>query len=197
MGGLMKCLRTEIPEVILLEPQRFEDERGWFMEAFHQQRFAAGLAALGVVAPTQWSQDNESCSRRGVLRGLHYQLAPQAQGKLIRVSQGAIFDVAVDVRRTSPRFGRWVGVTLTADQGRQIWIPPGFAHGFLSLEDNTHVLYKTTAPYAPECERALRWNDPLLGIGWPVLAEALIISGKDATAPMLMQADVFEAPIPG
>ena len=137
-------------------------------------------------------QDNHSCSKAGVLRGLHYQLPPHAQGKLVRVVQGAAFDVAVDIRRQSPTFGQWFGTELNAENRRQLWIPAGFAHAFLALQDETHFLYKTTDYYARDCERAIRWDDPALAIDWPLPAgmKAPLVAAKDAAAPLLAQADV-------
>ena len=194
----MKLIPTEIPGVVIVEPAVFGDERGWFMETFNEPRFHAELAKLGLPAPRPFVQDNHSCSRAGVLRGLHFQAPPHPQGKLVRVVQGAVWDVAVDIRRNSPTFGRWVGVELSADNRRQLWIPEGLAHGFLSLLDNTHFLYKTTDVYARECERAIAWNDPTLAIAWPIpaLDTALKripapwpeLAAKDAQAPTLHQA---------
>jgi dTDP-4-dehydrorhamnose 3,5-epimerase len=137
-------------------------------------------------------QDNHSCSKAGVLRGLHYQLPPHAQGKLVRVVQGAAFDVAVDIRQGSPSFGRWVGVELSASNHRQMWVPPGFAHGFVALHDDTHFLYKTTDVYARDCERSIRWDDPAIGITWPKVAGVgtPLVAPKDAVAPLLAQAEV-------
>lgn len=186
----MKFTATALPGVVVIEPAVFGDDRGWFMESFNQQRFVAGLAELGLPAPRAFVQDNESHSRRGVLRGLHYQLPPQPQGKLVRVVQGAVFDVAVDIRRSSPHFGRWVGVELSATNRRQLWIPEGFAHGFVALEEDTRFLYKTTDFYARDCERAIAWNDPAIGIDWPA-GLAPLLAPKDATAPPLAAAEVF------
>jgi len=186
----MKFTTTRLPDVVIIEPAVFSDERGWFMESFSQKRFADGLAALGLPMPRPFVQDNESMSARGVLRGLHYQLAPHPQGKLVRVVQGAALDVAVDIRRGSPNFGQWVAVELTADNRRQMWIPEGFAHGFLALEDHTRFVYKTTDFYAKDCERAIRWDDPAIGIEWPA---GLLprLAAKDAEAPLLAAAEVF------
>jgi dTDP-4-dehydrorhamnose 3,5-epimerase len=176
----MKATATAIEGVLILEPRVFGDERGFFMESFNRKTFgeATGLA-LDFV------QDNHSRSARGVLRGLHYQLPPHAQGKLVRVTQGAVFDVAVDIRRASPSFGRWVGVELSGSNHRQLWIPPGLAHGFLVLSDSADFLYKTTAYYEPKAERSLRWDDPAIGIAWPDVGMAPLLSGKDAAAPGL------------
>lgn len=186
----MNFLPTSLPGVVIIEPAVFGDERGWFMESFSQPRFVAGLAGIGLPTPRPFVQDNESFSRAGVLRGLHYQLPPHPQGKLVRVTDGAAFDVAVDLRRSSPHFGRWVGVELSAINRRQLWIPEGFGHGFVALEDNTRFLYKTTDTYARDCERAIAWNDPTLAIGWPA---GLVpqLAAKDAAAPLFMQAEVF------
>lgn len=163
----MKLTQTAIPEVVLIEPQLFRDERGWFMESFNEQRFHAELQKLGLAVPRRFVQDNHSCSKKGVLRGLHYQRAPHAQGKLVRVVRGAAFDVAVDIRPESPTAGQWVGVELSALNKRMLWIPEGFAHGFLALEDDTEFMYKTTDYYAKDCESAVRWDDPGLAIEWP------------------------------
>jgi dTDP-4-dehydrorhamnose 3,5-epimerase len=192
----MTLLPTSLSGVVIVEPAVFGDERGWFMESWNQQRFDAALQAMGLPAAPPFVQDNHSCSTRGVLRGLHYQLPPHPQGKLVRVVKGAAFDVAVDIREGSPTFGRWEGVELTAANRRQFWVPPGFAHGFIALEDDTHFLYKTTGFYARDCERAIRWDDPQIGIQWPGLAGLQpLVAPKDAAAPSLEQAvaagDVF------
>lgn len=187
----MKLIPTRIPDVVIIEPAVFGDDRGWFMESFNQERFNTELAKLGRPAARPFVQDNHSCSKAGVLRGLHYQLPPYAQGKLVRVVQGAAFDVAVDIRRGSPTFGQWVGVELNADNKRQLWIPEGFAHGFLALEDETHFLYKTTALYAKDSERSVLWSDPAIGIEWPVGQLALRLTAKDEQAPVLRGADLF------
>jgi dTDP-4-dehydrorhamnose 3,5-epimerase len=183
----MKLVATPLPGVVIVEPAVFADERGWFMESWNDARFAAGLLEMDLPAPRPFVQDNHSCSRAGVLRGLHYQLPPHPQGKLVRVVRGAAFDVAVDIRRGSPHFGRWFGVELSGANRRQLWIPEGFAHGFMALEDGTEFLYKTTDVYARGCERALRWDDPAIGIEWPRvqgIAEP-IVAAKDAAAPRL------------
>ena len=182
----MQVTTTALAGVLVFEPKVFGDERGFFFESFNQRAFDAAVG--GHVA---FVQDNHSRSARGVLRGLHYQLDPHAQGKLVRVVQGSAFDVAVDVRRASPTFGRWIGVTLDARSQRQLWIPPGFAHGFVALEDDTHFLYKTTDYYAKDCERSIAWNDPAIGIVWPDLGIAPLLAAKDAAAPALAQADVY------
>ncbi|MEY4767356.1 MAG: dTDP-4-dehydrorhamnose 3,5-epimerase [Pseudomonadota bacterium] len=187
----MKLIATAIPDVVILELPRFGDDRGWFMETFSQPKFEAGLRELGLPLPRPFVQDNHSCSQRGVLRGLHYQLTPRSQGKLVRVSQGRVFDVAVDLRRHSPTFGQWVGAELSAANGRQLWIPEGFGHGFVALEDDTHFLYKTTDTYDKASERAVRWNDPAIGIDWPLEGIEPLLSPKDLEAPLLVQADVF------
>ncbi len=187
----MKLLPTSLPEVVLIEPAVFSDDRGWFCETFNEPRFHAGLTALGLPAPRRFVQDNHSSSKAGVLRGLHYQLPPHAQGKLVRVTQGAAFDVAVDIRRGSPTFGQWTGMELSAANNRQLWIPEGFAHGFVALEDNTHFLYKTTDVYAKDCERSIRWDDADIAINWPLPGGAApLVAAKDAGAPMMAQADL-------
>lgn len=186
----MRLLPRELPGVVIVEPAVFGDDRGWFMESWSQPRFDAALAALGLPAPRPFVQDNHSCSRAGVLRGLHYQLPPHPQGKLVRVACGAAFDVAVDVRRQSPTFGQWVGVELSEANRRQLWIPEGFAHGFLALADGTRVLYRTTDTYARDCERSIRWDDPAIAIDWP-LDGAPLLAAKDAAAAPLREADVF------
>jgi dTDP-4-dehydrorhamnose 3,5-epimerase len=178
----MKVLPTELPGVLILEPRVFGDERGFFMEMFHAKRYAdAGI-------PGPFVQDNYSRSAKGTLRGLHFQ-EPQAQGKLVQVLAGAVYDVAVDVRRGSPTFGRWVAVELSTDNRRQLWIPPGFAHGFCVLSESADFHYKCTTLYAPEAEHGVLWNDPDLGIPWP-LSEPLL-SAKDAKAPRLKDARVL------
>lgn len=181
----MQYEKLAIPDVVLFTPKVFGDERGFFFESFNQNVFeqATGTAPAFV-------QDNHSKSVRGVLRGLHYQLPPHAQGKLVRVVQGAVFDVAVDIRRSSPTFGRWVGALLSADNKRQLWIPPGFAHGFVTLSDTAEFLYKTTDFYAPSAERAIIWNDPTIGVDWGYDGMP-VLSGKDQQALPLAQAEVF------
>jgi dTDP-4-dehydrorhamnose 3,5-epimerase len=183
----MQVTPTALPGVLVLEPKVFGDERGFFMESFNQRAFDAA-----VGSPVEFVQDNHSRSMRGVLRGLHYQAPPHAQGKLVRVVRGSAFDVAVDLRRGSPTFGRWTGATLDAHSHRQMWIPAGFAHGFLALEDDTHFLYKTTAYYARDCERSIVWNDPAIGIQWPDLGVTPQLTAKDAAAGTLAAADLFE-----
>lgn len=169
----MKVIATKIPDVLIFEPRVFTDDRGFFYESFNQREFDA---AVGNVT---FLQDNHSRSRKNVLRGLHYQ-TQQAQGKLVRVAIGAVFDVAVDLRPESNTYGDWVGVELSEANQRQLWIPPGFAHGFLSLSGNTDFLYKATEFYAPEYERCVIWNDPSLNIQWPIDPKDVILSPKDA-----------------
>ena len=181
----MQVVQTAIPEVLILEPQVFGDERGFFFESFNQQKFAA---LTGVKA--DFVQDNHSRSAVNVLRGLHYQIQ-QPQGKLVRVVAGEVFDVAVDLRRQSATFGKWVGVMLSAENKRQLWVPPGFAHGFLVLKEGTEFLYKTTDYYAPQHERCIRWNDPEIGIEWPLSGEPAL-SAKDQLGRDFSKADVFE-----
>lgn len=182
----MRITPTELPEVLILEPKVFGDERGFFMESFNQQAFEAA-----VGHPVRFVQDNHSRSARGVLRGLHYQLPPHAQGKLVRVVSGAVFDVAVDMRRSSPRFGRWVGVELSEANHRQVWVPPGFAHGFLVLSERADFIYKTTDYYCPQAEGAVRWDDENLGIRWADAGIAPMLSHKDGGAPALKDAIAF------
>ena len=183
----MKLLATRIEGVVIVEPTVFGDERGWFMETYNEPRFHRELAALGLPAPRPFVQDNHSCSARGVLRGLHYQVDPHPQGKLVRVVRGAVWDVAVDIRPGSPTRGQWVGVELTAENKRQVWIPEGFAHGFLALEDETEFLYKTTDVYAKACEGAIVWSDPALSIAWPLerVGGQALVAPRDAAAPGL------------
>lgn len=179
----MNITATAIPDVKIIEPKVFGDERGFFYESFHQQRFddASGRHV-------EFVQDNHSRSSRGVLRGLHYQLPPQAQGKLVRCVAGEVFDVAVDLRRGAATFGQWVGVLLSAANHRQLWIPEGFAHGFVTLSDHAEFLYKTTAYWSPQHERALRWDDPQLAIAWP-LRDGVQLSARDLAAPLLADAE--------
>ena len=187
----MKFTPTTIRDVVVIEPAVFGDDRGWFMESFNEAKFHKGLSDLGLPTPRAFVQDNHSCSKAGVLRGLHYQLPPHPQGKLVRVVKGAAFDVAVDIRRGSPTFGKWVGVELSAANNRQLWIPEGFAHGFVALEDDTHFLYKTTDVYAKDCERSIRWDDAGIGIVWPGAVSQSLLEPKDAAAPLLKDAEVF------
>lgn len=181
----MKVITTALPEVLILEPQVFGDERGFFYESFNARRFAE---ATGVTR--EFVQDNHSRSARGVLRGLHYQLQ-QAQGKLVRVSAGEVYDVAVDVRRSSANFGKWVGVHLSAENKRQLWVPEGFAHGFLVLSEYAEFLYKTTDYYAPPHERCIRWDDPQLAIDWPLDGLSPQLSAKDQQGLSLTDAETF------
>ena len=183
----MKFTPLAIPEVVLIEPKVFGDSRGFFLESFKQELFNQ---ATGTQH--DFIQDNHSRSSKGVLRGLHYQLNPYAQGKLVRVITGAVFDVAVDIRRSSPTFGRWVGAELTAENHHQLWIPPGFAHGFVVLSDTADFVYKTTAYYAPETDRGILWNDPDIGIEWPQLDIPFSLSDKDQKQPVFKLAEVFE-----
>jgi dTDP-4-dehydrorhamnose 3,5-epimerase len=180
----MNVIRTEIPDVLILEPKVFGDARGFFLESFNDKVFreATGL-------DLEFVQDNHSRSGKGVLRGLHYQLQ-QPQGKLVRVVRGEVFDVAVDLRRSSPTFGKWAGVVLNETNHRQFWVPPGFAHGFVVLSDSADFLYKTTDYYAPQFEQSLAWNDPAIGIEWPLAGMGTtgpVLSSKDAVAPTLQQ----------
>jgi dTDP-4-dehydrorhamnose 3,5-epimerase len=176
----MRIDKTAIDGVLVFEPALFGDERGFFMESFNQRLFDDA-----VGHPVAFVQDNHSRSARGVLRGLHFQRAPHAQGKLVRVSAGAVFDVAVDIRPGSASYGRWVGIELSAANHRQMWIPPGLAHGFLVLSDSADFLYKTTNYYAPQAEGGLRWDDPALAISWPDAGVPPLLSAKDAAAPGL------------
>ena len=181
----MNVISTDIPDVLIIEPQVFGDERGFFCESFNQQKFSdeTGLTY-------QFVQDNHSRSKQNILRGLHYQIQ-QAQGKLIRVVIGEIYDVAVDIRCNSKTFGHWVGVTLNAENHRQLWVPPGFAHGFYVTSSSADVLYKTTDFYAPQHERSILWNDPKLAINWPLVDSEPVLSAKDQQASPLATAEVF------
>lgn len=183
----MKVLPTAIAEVKLFESEVQMDGRGFFLESFRQDLFNAATGTNYAFI-----QDNHSRSSKGVLRGLHYQLPPHAQGKLVRVTSGAVFDVAVDIRRSSPTFGQWVGAELTAENHHQLWIPPGFAHGFLVLSETADFVYKTTAYYAPESDRGLLWNDADIGIAWPQLNVAFSLSEKDQKQPSFKLAEVFD-----
>jgi dTDP-4-dehydrorhamnose 3,5-epimerase len=179
--SLIESRPLALPDLVELRPRRFGDERGFFSEVWNQERFAE----IGIV--TRFVQDNVSVSRRrGIVRGLHFQVAPEAQAKLVRVSRGAIFDVGVDIRRSSPTFGRWAGVVLSAEEWNQLFVPEGFAHGFLTLEDDTEVSYKVSARYSPEHERTVRFDDPAIGIDWPI-DTAPLVSAKDASAPLLSE----------
>ncbi|NVD37115.1 dTDP-4-dehydrorhamnose 3,5-epimerase [Marinobacter lutaoensis] len=181
----MNVIETKIPDVKIIEPKVFGDERGFFMETWNERAFReAGIDATFV-------QDNHSRSVRNTLRGLHYQLPPHAQGKLVRVTVGEVFDVAVDIRKSSPTFGQWVGEYLSAENRRQLWIPPGFAHGFLVTSDVAEFQYKCTSFYAPEYEGSIRWDDAKLAIDWPAEAPPLL-SAKDRQAPLLSETEVFD-----
>lgn len=185
----MKFIPTAIPDVVIIEPSVYTDERGWFMESFNEQRFHQGLKELGLPIPRPFLQDNHSCSHKGVLRGLHYQRAPHSQGKLVRVVRGAVWDVAVDIRPESTTYRKWVGVDLTEENRRQLWVPEGFAHGFLALEVGTHLLYKTTDVYDKTAEDCILWIDPALSIAWPLdlVGGHVNLSNKDASARTLGQ----------
>lgn len=183
----MKVVPTALPEVLIIEPKVFGDARGFFFESYNARTFreAVGLDVSFV-------QDNHSRSARGVLRGIHYQLPPFSQGKLVRVVQGRVWDVAVDLRRHSPTFGRWVGVELSEENQRQLWVPPGFGHGFVTLSDSADFLYKTTEYYAPSHDRAVRWDDPELAIDWPLDGLVPQLSAKDEAAKPLSEAELFD-----
>lgn len=180
----MKAVPTAIPDVLIIEPQVFGDERGFFFESFNQKRFDEL-----VGRPVRFVQDNHSRSKKNVLRGLHYQIQ-QPQGKLVRVCVGEVFDVAVDLRRSSPTFGNWIGVKLSAENKRQLWIPEGFAHGFVVLSDHAEFLYKTTDYWAPQHERTIAWNDPDLAIEWPIDEEP-ILAAKDAAGLPFSRAECY------
>ena len=184
----MNIIQTDISDVVIIEPRVFGDERGFFFESYNEQAFAdkAGITLKFV-------QDNHSRSGKGVLRGLHYQIE-QTQGKLVRTAVGAVYDVAVDIRQSSPTFGQWVGCILSAENKRQLWVPPGFAHGFMVVSDVAEVLYKATDFYAPQHERSILWNDPAIGVKWPMelIGEAdVILSQKDQVGKLLQEAEVF------
>ena len=181
----MRVVVTSLPEVLIIELKVFGDERGFFFESFNRKLFAD---AVGL--PADFVQDNHSRSAKGVLRGLHYQIQ-HPQGKLVRVVRGSVFDVAVDIRKSSPHFGRWVGTELSEKNHRQLWVPPGFAHGFLVLSESADFLYKTTDYWQPEHERSICWNDPTIGIDWP-LDGAPTLSAKDAQGKQIVEAEVFE-----
>jgi len=183
----MKAVPTSIQDVVIIEPKVFGDARGFFFESYNERRFAELTGQVGN-AP-RFVQDNHSRSAKNVLRGLHYQIR-QAQGKLVRVTAGEVFDVVVDIRRDSPTFGRWVGVTLSAANQRQLWIPAGFAHGFVVTSESAEFLYKTTDYWAPEHERCIIWNDPAIGIEWPIDV-APVMSDKDSQGKLLIDAEVF------
>ncbi len=181
----MKATPTAIPEVLIIEPKVFGDARGFFYESFNSKAFDEA-----VGRHVEFVQDNHSRSAKGVLRGLHYQIQ-QPQGKLVRVVRGAVFDVAVDIRKSSPTFGKWVGVELSEDNHRQLWVPEGFAHGFLVLSETAEFLYKTTDYYAPAHERCIKWDDAKLGIGWPSVGSHPQLSAKDLIGAAFIQAEVF------
>lgn len=182
----MKITPTAISDVLLIEPKVFGDDRGFFLESFNAEIFRNA-----VGRDIQFVQDNHSKSSKHVLRGLHYQLAPKAQGKLVRVTQGEVFDVAVDLRKGSPTFGKWVGEILSAENKKQLWIPEGFAHGFLTLSDTSEFLYKTTNYYSPESERCIMWNDPTINIAWPLTqTDTPQLSAKDQKGTTLAEADL-------
>ncbi len=182
----MNIIDTAIADVKIIEPKVFGDERGFFYESFSQRLFEEAVGPRVDIL-----QENHSRSARGVLRGLHYQLPPYAPGELVRCTVGDVFDVAVDIRRRSPTFGQWVGVHLSAENKRQLWIPAGFAHGFVTLSEHAEFLYKTTQYYAPSHDRGILWNDPAIGIAWPD-AGALQLSGKDQVQPLLAAAELFD-----
>jgi dTDP-4-dehydrorhamnose 3,5-epimerase len=182
----MNVIQTALPGVLVLEPRVFGDERGFFLESWNARTFRE-ISGVSL----DFVQDNHSRSRRGVLRGLHYQIR-QPQGKLVRVVRGKIFDVAVDLRRSSPAFGKWVGVELGEEDHRQLWVPPGFGHGFLVLSEVSEVLYKTTDYYAPEHERSLLWNDPDVGVAWPLEGMTPVLSKKDADGLPLKDCELFD-----
>ena len=180
----MHVIETDLPGVLILEPKVFGDARGFFQETWNAKVFAD----IGIDA--QFVQDNHSRSAKGILRGLHYQVQ-EPQGKLVRVTSGRVFDVAVDIRRSSPHFGRWTGVELSGENKRMFWVPPGFAHGFVALEDETDFLYKCTALYAPQWDRSIAWNDPDIAIDWPLEGLAPLLSAKDVAAVALKDAEFF------
>jgi dTDP-4-dehydrorhamnose 3,5-epimerase len=179
----MKVTHLAIPEVMIVEPQVMGDSRGFFLESFNVRSYRDAIRP-----DLDFVQDNHSRSAKNVLRGLHYQISPMAQGKLVRVGIGAVYDVAVDIRRGSPTFGQWVGETLSADNKKQMWVPEGFAHGFLTLSDSADVLYKVTQYYAPELERSIAWNDPAIGITWPLDGQLPILSQRDQNGRALSEA---------
>lgn len=181
----MNVIQTALPDVLIIEPRVFGDHRGFFMESWNRRHFAEAGLDLDFV------QDNHSRSAQGILRGLHYQVE-QPQGKLVRVTHGEVFDVAVDLRRSSPTFGQWVGVHLSAENHRMLWVPPGFAHGFYGISESVDFQYKCTDYYAPEHERCIRWDDPAIGIDWPLVdGKAPVLSAKDAAGTSLHEAELF------
>jgi dTDP-4-dehydrorhamnose 3,5-epimerase len=177
---------TSLPEVLVIQPKVFGDERGFFLESFNQRAFDAA-----VGRSVRFVQDNHSRSQHGVLRGLHYQLPPHDQGKLVRVAQGCVFDVVVDLRRSSASFGRWMGMELSGENHKQVWVPPGCAHGFLVLSDSADVLYKVTSYYAPQAEVCIRWDDPALGVTWPTVQQ-IVLSTKDRSGRHFSEAPAFD-----
>lgn len=179
----MRMTSLGIPDVMLIEPKIITDERGCFFESFNQRDFDNA-----VGRDVRFVQDNHSKSVKGVLRGLHYQLPPMMQGKLIRVVQGKVFDVAVDIRKSSPTFGKWIGEILSSENNKQLWVPEGFAHGFVTFSSTAEVQYKVTNYYAPDCERSINWNDPTIGVSWPIEGEP-VLSSKDANAAMIAESD--------
>ncbi len=181
----MKIISTAIPDVLMIEPTVFQDERGFFLESYQKKQFQEAGINVDFV------QDNHSKSYQGTLRGLHYQIR-QTQGKLVRVTAGEIFDVAVDIRKNSPTFGQWVGDYLSAENRRMLWVPAGFAHGFYVTSMDAEVLYKASDYYAPEWERSIMWNDPMIGIQWPIQDELPVLSAKDGMGKLLSEAEVFE-----
>nr|AKL88462.1 RmlC [Aeromonas hydrophila] len=186
MGNPMNVIKTAIPDVLIFEPRVFGDDRGFFFESFNQRVFEEATGRT-----MEFVQDNHSRSSQGVLRGLHYQLAPHAQGKLVRCVVGEVFDVAVDIRKESPTFGQWVGVNLSVQNKRQLWIPEGFAHGFLTMSEHAEFLYKTTNYYQPCAERSILWNDATLSIAWPESVISPTLSSKDAQASSFDDAELF------
>jgi len=186
----MNIIETKIQGLLIIEPRVFSDERGWFMESFNEQKFAEALTERGLPVP-KFVQDNHSMSKKGVLRGLHFQVPPHAQGKLVRVVQGRAWDVAADLRKESPTYGEWVGLELSGENHRQFWIPEGFAHGFIALEDNTQFLYKTTDYYAKDSERAIVWDDKDLAIAWELATVTVpLVNEKDQMASTFRNIDV-------
>jgi len=183
----MNVIKTAIPEILIIEPKVYGDPRGFFMESYHQSKFAE------VGIQNVFIQDNHSGSQQGTLRGLHYQLR-QPQGKLVRVVVGEVFDAAVDIRQGSSTFGKWVGTVLSAENHRQLWIPPGFAHGFYVLSKWAELLYKVTDFYAPQWDRTILWNDPAIGIDWPLLDQQVLLSQKDAAGVKLVDAEIYAGP---
>jgi len=192
----VKLTKTDIAEVVIIEPTIFEDDRGWFYEFYSEPKFHELLRANDLPVPRPFIQENCSMSKKGVVRGLHFQLAPCSQGKLVNVSQGAAYDVAVDIRKGSPTFGRWVGVELSAANRKMLWIPEGFAHGFMALEDDTVFQYRTTDTYSKDHERSLAWDDPDLAIDWPKISP-ILVSEKDQVAPSFSQAEYSDYLVPG